>query len=144
MAWGNLPANLENRIVSEISAKDKMDRAVIPKEAKYKNIKIEKYGYKWDSLKEVKRYEDLMLLATAGEIKYLIVHPRYLILDTLRDNGITYRKRYYVADFEYCDGYNVIVEDVKSKATSKLPLFTIKRHLLLERYKGQYIFRIYE
>ena len=132
MAWHTLPQHLESRIVSEISTATKLKAPC----NKYHNETPIKYGRKWDSNKELARYEDLLLLKKCGVISDLEIQPKFEICPSVQWNGRKQPIRYYIADFRYFDkklGLS-IVEDVKSKHTSKLPVYTLKRQLLLARY----------
>lgn len=96
-----------------------------PKRSKYGNIKVEEDGFVFDSKAEYKHYCHLKVLAAAGALNRLIVHPGY-------DLGSCY----YKADFAYqCVGadhprYTKVV-DVKGKLT---PDCRIKLKLMKERY----------
>ena len=71
---------------------------------KYRNKKVQVDMYVFDSIAESKRYKELKLLERAGEISNLELQPRFLLQDSFRKNGKTYRKIEYVADFMYCQG----------------------------------------
>ena len=90
---------------------------------KYKNVK--KRGYA--SKKEANRADELKSMQSAGLISDLVEQPRFKLLP--KQDGE--RAVHYVADFKYnCDG-KVIVEDVKSDITRRLPQYVIKRKLML-------------
>lgn len=98
---------------------------------KYNNVHVKEDGYDFDSKKEHKRYCELRMLARAGKIKSLEVHPRF----SIKVNGQLITT--YEADFSYYetqDGtiktpYQYIVEDVKSQATKTL-LYELKKKLM--------------
>ena len=100
---------------------------------KYRNQKVEIDGIKFDSRKEAKRWQELKLLESAGEIERLIRQARYTLIPAQkRADGTTERKVEYVADFSYETvvgriGY-LHVEDVKGMKT---PLYILKRKLML-------------
>ena len=71
---------------------------------KYKNKKTQVDMYVFDSIAESKRYRELKLLERVGEIKDLELQPRFLLQESFRKNGKTYRKIEYRADFMYCQG----------------------------------------
>lgn len=102
---------------------------------KYHNTKVIYNGIKFDSKKEKSRYITLKQLEKAGIIKELELQPKFLLLDTIHYKGKTYPKTYYKADFKYKtkDGVEII-EDVKSKITSKDKTYRIKIKLLLYKY----------
>ena len=61
-------------------------------QSKYKNKKTQIDMYVFDSTKEAKRYRELKLLEMAGEISNLELQPRFLLQESFRKNGKTYRK----------------------------------------------------
>lgn len=58
--------------------------------------------YVFDSIRESQRYKELKLLERAGEISNLELQPKFLLQDSFKKNGKTYRKIEYIADFSYC------------------------------------------
>ncbi len=89
---------------------------------KYKNVPTEVDGIRFASKKEARRYGELKLLEKAGEIRDLKLQPRYPLSTDMKRLG------YYVADFCYCmKSGAVVVEDVKSPATRKNPLYRWKK-----------------
>ena len=69
---------------------------------KYRNKKTQVDMYVFDSIAESKRYKELALLQRAGEIQNLELQPRFLLQESFKKNGKTYRKIEYIADFSYC------------------------------------------
>ena len=98
-------------------------------QSKYNNKKTQIDMYVFDSAKEAKRYKELKLLERAGEISNLELQPRFILQDSFKKNGRTYRKIEYVADFKYIEKGKIIVEDVKGIQTD---VFKIK-HKLFEK-----------
>ena len=78
---------------------------------KYNAIKQTYKGEVFDSKRELKRYVELEYLLKAKEISNLELHPKF----DLMVNGVKIGR--YTADFRYNKGEEVVVEDVKSKAT---------------------------
>ena len=72
-------------------------------QSKYKNKKTQIDMYIFDSAKEAKRYKELKYLEMAGEISNLELQPRFLLQESFKKNGRTYRKIEYVADFKYIE-----------------------------------------
>ena len=103
---------------------------------KYHNKKVYAYGREWDSKKELHRYEQLRLMEKAGLIKDIEIQPKFLLLDTIRHNGKTYPKTYYIADFKYWSNElnSMVVEDVKSEATRKDKTYRLKVKMFLSKY----------
>ena len=69
---------------------------------KFRNKKVQIDRYVFDSIAEGKRYRELALLEKAGEITDLKLQPKFLLQDSFKKNGKTYRKVEYIADFMYC------------------------------------------
>lgn len=104
--------------------------------SKYHSKKVIIDGIKFDSKKEGKRYEELKILEKSGLIKDIELQPKFLLIDTIRYNGKTYPKTYYIADFRYYDNHlnKYIVEDVKSEITAKDKTYRLKIKMLLSKY----------
>lgn len=98
---------------------------------KYRNKKVQVDMYVFDSIAESKRYKELKLLERAGEIKDLELQPKFLLQESFKKNGKTYRKIEYVADFKYIENGKTIVEDVKGMQTD---VFKIKHKLFEKKY----------
>lgn len=96
---------------------------------KYKNTKIVVDNIKFDSNLEATRYKELKLLLRAGEISNLELQPRFLLQDSFKKNGKTYRKIEYIADFQYIENGKTIVEDVKGIQTDVFKL----KHKIFEK-----------
>lgn len=96
---------------------------------KYKNTKIVVDNIKFDSNLEATRYKELKLLLRAGEISNLELQPRFLLQDSFKKNGRTFRKIEYVADFKYIENGKTIVEDVKGIQTDVFKL----KHKIFEK-----------
>ena len=71
---------------------------------KYRNKKTQVDMYVFDSIAESKRYKELALLQKAGKIQNLELQPKFLLQESFKKNGKTYRKIEYIADFMYCQG----------------------------------------
>lgn len=93
---------------------------------KYRNVPTVIDGIRFDSKKEAKRWGELRLLKKAGEIDDLSRQLTY----NISVQGILICK--YTADFDYfdCKKQKIIVEDVKSPATRKNPVYRIKKKLM--------------
>ena len=91
---------------------------------KFRNKKIEKYGLKFDSLGECKRYEELLKLQEAGMIKNLQHHPDPFILLEKNDK---FRAVTYQPDFFYTENNICIFEDFKGMQTD---VFKLKQKML--------------
>lgn len=137
----DLPPHIQKQVMDKLSAEKSGNRKLsdVPKEkekiSKYRSQKTEINGIVFDSKKEAKRYEELLLLLKSGEIKDLRLQVEF----TLQEAYTTYtgqrvRAIRYKADFSYIDkdGQRV-VEDVKSKVT-KTQVYAVKKKLLIEKY----------
>lgn len=80
---------------------------------KYNNRRIQIDGYLLDSQLEGKRYKQLALLEKARKIKNLRLQVPFLLQESFRKNGKTYRKIEYIADFVYDENGKTVVEDTK-------------------------------
>jgi len=100
---------------------------------KYHNEKVDEDGYTFDSKAERDRYGQLKLMASAGEIWQLQVHPVFTLLDAFAYRGKRVRATKYEADFSYISAEGLVVEDLKGKETEA---FRIKRKLFMLRYPG--------
>ena len=110
---------------------------------KFKARRVFYDGYWFGSEKERDRYKDLVLLKKAGEIAELKVHPVYLLQGAFTYRGRRIRKIEYVADFQYIEDGQIIVEDVKGGKGTQTQLFKVKVKLLKKRYP-ELVFRIVE
>lgn len=101
----------------------------------YINKKVVSDGIKFDSKKEARRYQDLLLMQRAGEISDLELQPKFELVKGVKFDGDARAKpavRYF-ADFAYTDTATGkrIVEDVKSPVTKEKPYYKMKRHMML-------------
>lgn len=96
---------------------------------KYRNKKVIVDGEEFDSKKEGNRYKELKLLLKAGEISNLELQPKFLLQDSFKKNGKTFRKIEYIADFQYIENGKTIVEDVKGMQTDVFKL----KHKIFEK-----------
>lgn len=98
---------------------------------------------KFDSKKEARRYDELMAMLRAGQIRDLKLQPQFTIQEAYTTpEGQRVRAIRYQADFSYmrptepdCAGeihWLRVVEDVKSRAT-KTRVYEIKKKLMREK-----------
>lgn len=111
------------------------------RENKHRAVKREYNGMTFDSGRELKRWQELELMQSAGAITCLRRQVAFVLAEsvTLPDENGKQRKKpdmRYVADFVYCDSgiSREIVEDSKSPHLRKDPLFRAKLHLMKLRY----------
>lgn len=127
--WDYLPENLKGRQQGGC----RNTAAVAHKQSKYKNIKVEIDGIKFDSKFEAEfYYSELQWLQAAGEIIKIERQKKYLLQPAFEHQGKTIRAINYVADFvvTYKDG-SVEVIDTKGVPT---PEYLLKKKLLLYKY----------
>lgn len=113
---------------------------------KYNNRKVFVDGVQFDSVKEGRRWRDLLLMEQSGIIDNLRRQVTYTLIppQDIRDRRTgkhlrTERAVKYVADFVYTDNRDgqTIVEDVKGyKGGTAYALFKLKKKLML------YLFQI--
>lgn len=97
-------------------------RGPVPKPSKYRNVRCEVDGEKFDSKKEAARWHQLNLEQRAG----LISNLRRQVPFELTVNGRKVAK--YVADFTYRRDGEAITEDVKGVKTA---VYLLKRNLMM-------------
>ncbi len=88
-----------------------------------------------DSKKESRRLQELRLLEKAGKIRDLIPQVTFKLLPSqIGPDGKKEKPVKYTCDALYVENGRLVVEDTKSEATRKLPVFVLKRKLMLEKY----------
>jgi hypothetical protein len=94
--------------------------------SKYGAVRTEVDGIKFASKKEARRWGELKLLAKVFKIRDLRVQPEFKI------NINNFPVCSYFGDFEYREAGSddLIVEDVKSPATRKNPVYRLKKRLV--------------
>lgn len=123
---------------------DKLGMMGKPKETKYHNEPDSRGNLHFDSKKEARRYDELLVLLRAGKIRNLRLQAQYTLQESyIAPNGERVRAIRYVADFAYerqtlpdKNGtvyWLPVVEDVKSRAT-KTAQYEMKKKLLRERF----------
>lgn len=120
------------------------------RERKYHNQKDQRPtasggAVRFDSRKEARRYDELIALLHAGQIRELRLQPQFTLQEAYTTpEGVRVRAIRYQADFSYLrrgfliDGteewaWNLVVEDVKSRAT-KTRVYEMKKKLMREHY----------
>ena len=110
---------------------------------KYQAIKTVVNGIEFDSRKEARRYQELLLLQRAGviqdlkmQVKYILIPAQYETFERYGKNGqrlkdgqrVLEKECSYLADFVYTENGKEIVEDTKGVKTKD---YIIKRKLML-------------
>lgn len=104
----------------------------IKKESKYKNKKVIIDGIEFDSKKEAKRYQELLLMQRVGKITDLKMQVPYTLIPAFNLNKKRYRSMSYVADFVYKKDGKEVVEDTKGFRTN---VYKIKKKLMAYIYQ---------
>lgn len=106
------------------------------KQSKYRNEKATRRMPNgtirtFDSQKEARRYDELVLLLKAGEISDLRLQQTFTLQEGyISASGDAVRALMYKADFYYTKGGKSIVEDVKGVKTET---YKIKKKLMQEK-----------
>ena len=97
--------------------------------SKYKSKKTVVDGIEFDSKKEAEVWLILKQKQNLGEIENLRRQEKYLLIPKQEGERATH----YLADFAYYDRAKdkEVVVDVKSEFTRKLPVYIVKRKLML-------------
>ena len=98
---------------------------------KYHNKKVVRDGETFDSVKEYRRFCELLLLEKGGVISDLQRQVKYVLIPSQKEGKKTIeRECSYRADFVYTDNETgeTVVEDVKGMRTE---VYKIKRKLML-------------
>ena len=138
-------AKAEKKLLNESAEKD-TDKSSKGR-SKYRSSKVtlllpDGTEHTFDSRKEARRYEELLVRLKAGEIQNLRIQEKFVLIpaqfepDIIGKRGgikrgkCIEREASYIADFTYEENGETIVEDVKSPIT-KTPLYKLKKKLLL-------------
>lgn len=118
-----VPKGLCHGCLKKVSGRGKWCDACRP-QAKHKNRKVVVDGLTFDSAKEARRWRMLATLESDGEIRLL--QRQVPIIAEI--NGISVFR--FVADFTYRNEIGIVVEDVKSEHTRRLPVYRLKKKIL--------------
>ncbi len=103
-----------------------------PTMSKYKNKKVVVDNILFDSKKEANYYTKLKILRDAGKILDLELQKRFVLQQSFKLHGKTYRAITYIADFVYKDqeGQTHVV-DTKGYRTQ---VYKIKKKLFMKKF----------
>ena len=129
----------QERIAAEIAGDDPSGAARhLPltgeaKTAKYRNVRVEVDGLRFDSKHEAAVYTELMARVRAGELRYIVRQPRF---DLGGGRNASRETRYqYVADFLIVDkDGRARVLDAKSEITRRNRTYINKRKAMLAEW----------
>ena len=134
------------------SRSDQNDKNGESKAGKYHNTPTERVTengtvIKFQSQKEARRYDELMLMLKAGKIRELKLQPQFTLQESyVTPEGKRVQAIRYVADFSYelfCEAIIAPegggtwlhkVEDVKGGKATKTRVYQIKKKLMQERF----------
>lgn len=154
-----LSPSAQAQIAQKIAAQDRarLEQQQKKQSSKYHNTPTERQTnegkpIRFDSQKEARRFDELMLMLKAGRIRDLKLQPQFTLQEAYTTSeGVRVRAIRYQADFsyerlvtnkyvvdgggsyEYIDEWEKVVEDVKSKAT-KTRVYSVKKKLMLEKF----------
>ena len=114
------------------------------KRSKYHNYRVEgPNGEKFDSKKELARFNELVKLEREGKIWNLRRQVKYTLLQTVYEEvpvqlkrkvsykkTVLFRETSYTADFVYQQDGQEVVEDVKASAFFQDPVYRLKKKLM--------------
>tara|TARA_R100000458_G_scaffold3349_2_gene2748 strand:- start:3219 stop:3545 length:327 start_codon:yes stop_codon:yes gene_type:complete len=92
----------------------------------------------YDSKKESRRATELKILEKSGLISDLKEQVPYELLEPFTYEGKKIKGIKYIADFQYIENGQLIVEDVKGFKTQS---YKLKKKLLLYKYGNKIIFK---
>lgn len=102
---------------------------------KYKNIKSEVDGIKFDSKLEMEYYLYLKALQKDGIVTDFEIQKKFLLQEKTKYKGQAIREINYIADFyvNYTDGHTEII-DIKGSKFNLDNVFKLKRKMLIYKY----------
>lgn len=127
------------QVLSKLSPEDRKLAENSGKSSKYHSRKAKRDSIEFDSKKEANRFDELMAMLRAGEIKNLKLQHTFTLQESyVTPDGERIRAIKYVADFSYLrldlyGNWHPVVEDVKSKAT-RTPQYIMKRKMMQEKF----------
>jgi len=98
------------------------------------NKSVNEDGIHFDSDLECRRYEDLELLLRGGLIHDLRRAPTFTLQPKFKRGSKTYQAIEFTPDFCYVENGDVVIEEVKSKATAKARDYTLRKRLFIYQH----------
>ncbi len=130
-----LPEHLAKRVRAQLAKEQGSpppERRSAKPGGKYGAVKDKRGEITFDSKKEARRYDALVLLLKSGEITDLRIQPEFTLIEGYtKPNGEKVKAMRYKADFSYRKGGVLVVEDVKSPGT-RTRTYLDKRKLMWE------------
>ena len=99
---------------------------------KYNAVRTWRHGHWFSSKAEARRYTELLLLESAGEIRDIELQPTYRLMAPTPDGALVSTAK-YIADFRYVDipSGETVVEDVKGVRTQ---IYKLKKRWVEAQY----------
>ena len=139
------PPEVQKQIAAKL-AKETVKKQIVPeetkqpKESKYHNQKDSRGGVKFDSRKEARYFDELMLRQANGEIRNLKLQPEHTLMESFMTlDGTRIQAIRYRADFSYEEpitdetGTHWILRVVDAKGV-KTDVYRLKKKMFREKY----------
>lgn len=136
--FSDLPPRYQQQAMKQLAEQmQKKQAAEQPARSKYGNVKTGRDALRFDSKKEARRFDELVIMQQAGEIKDLRLQVEFTLQAAYTTpSGERVRAIRYLADFAYYrrsgDGWEYVVEDVKSRPT-RTRAYMMKKKLMADR-----------
>lgn len=137
--FSDLPPRYQQQAMKQLAEQMQKKQAAAeqPARSKYGNVKTGRDALRFDSKKEARRFDELMIMQQAGEIKGLRLQVEFTLQAAYTTpSGERVRAIRYLADFAYYrrsgDGWEYVVEDVKSRPT-RTRAYMMKKKLMADR-----------
>lgn len=137
--FSDLPPRYQQQAMKQLAEQMQKKQAAAeqPARPKYGNVKTGRDALRFDSKKEARRFDELVIMQQAGEIKDLRLQVEFTLQAAYTTpSGERVRAIRYLADFAYYrrsgDGWEYVVEDVKSRPT-RTRAYMMKKKLMADR-----------
>lgn len=137
--FSDLPPRYQQQAMKQLAEQMQKKQATAeqPARSKYGNVKTGRDALRFDSKKEARRFDELVIMQQAGEIKDLRLQVEFTLQAAYTTpSGERVRAIRYLADFAYYrrsgDGWEYVVEDVKSRPT-RTRAYMMKKKLMADR-----------
>jgi len=135
----DLPPKYQQQAMKQLAERMQKKQAAAeqPVRSKYGNVKTGRDALRFDSKKEAQRFDELVTMQQAGEIKDLRLQVEFTLQAAYTTpSGERVRAIRYLADFTYYrrsgSAWEYVVEDVKSNPT-RTRVYLMKKKMMAER-----------
>lgn len=135
----DLPPKYQQQAMKQLAERMQKKQAAAeqPARSKYGNVKTGRDALRFDSKKEARRFDELVTMQQAGEIKDLRLQVEFTLQAAYTTpSGERVRAIRYLADFTYYrrsgSVWEYVVEDVKSNPT-RTRVYLMKKKMMAER-----------